>query len=90
MSVGAGGPGVTNLHHLGHLRPLLRRVLGLDEQLLQQGLLVQPPHQLALQVLLHKVHQEVHHRLRDTGDVRRTGRSQCGQPHSNLPSTCQS
>ena len=57
---GGGGP---YLQHVGHLVPLLGRVGGLHQQLVQQGLLVELSHQLALQALLHKVHQEVHHRL---------------------------
>lgn len=54
------------LEHLGDLGPLLRRVLRLNEQLLQQPLLVELTHQFTLQVLFHVVHQEVHHRLGHT------------------------
>ncbi|TNN50461.1 hypothetical protein EYF80_039330 [Liparis tanakae] len=57
------------LQHLSHLGPLLGRVLGLDEQLLQQRLFVKLTHQLALQMLLHKVDQEVHHRLGHAADT---------------------
>lgn len=57
------------LQHVRDLGPLLRRVLRLNEQLLQQRLLVELTHQFTLQMLFHVVHQEVHHRLGHTEDA---------------------
>lgn len=57
------------LQHLRDLGPLLRRVLRLNEQLVQQRLLVELTHQFTLQVLFHVVHQEVHHRLGHAEDT---------------------
>ena len=57
------------LEHLSNLGPLLCRVLWLNEQVLQQCLFVELTHQLALQMLFHKVHQEVHHCLGHAADT---------------------
>ena len=71
------------LEHVGSLEAPLGHVLGLGEQVVQQARLVQLPHQLALQAVLHVVHQEVHHRLGDTGEGEGGGRGQ-GRPASPL------
>lgn len=57
----AGG----DLEHVGGLPPPLRDVLGLVEQTLGLVRLVQVSDQLRLEVVLHVVHEEVHHSLRN-------------------------
>lgn len=51
------------LEHVSRLVASLSHVLGLCQQVAQQGRLIQLTDELALQAVLHMVHQEMHHCL---------------------------